>query len=84
MHILVQGCHSGHLSVYLQKACCREILISHERNRPCWWQRYKTVSYHQGNQQAADSNLRQANDLLPDFDADARRNQGDSDNIHSG
>ena len=51
---------------------------NHERNRIGRWQRYKAVSYHQGNQQAAYSDFRQADDLLSHLGADACRHQGDT------
>ena len=50
--------------------------INHERNRISWWQRYKAVSYHQGNQQAAYPDFRQTDDLLSHLGADACRHQG--------
>ena len=51
----------------------------YERNRISRWQRYKAVSYHQGNQQAAHPDFRQTDDLLSHLGADACRHQGDSD-----
>ena len=49
-----------------------------ERNRISRWQRYAAVSYHQGNQQAADTDFRQTDDLLSHIGADAGGNKGNT------
>ena len=54
---------------------------NHERNRISRWQRYKAVSYHQGNQQAAYSDFRQTDDLLSHLGADVGGDKGDTDNL---
>ena len=58
------GCWSKTISKTL-------IINNHERNRISRWQRYASVSYHQGSEQTAASHFRQTDDLLPHFGTDA-------------
>ena len=46
---------------------------AHARDHPGRWQRHAALSDHQGDQQAADADLRQADDLLPALPADECR-----------
>ncbi|CAA9209465.1 MAG: Glucose-1-phosphate thymidylyltransferase, partial [uncultured Acidimicrobiales bacterium] len=53
------------------------------RNHPRRWHRFPTAPDHPGGQQAAGARLRQADDLLPALDADARRHPRGADHHHS-
>ena len=61
------------LKVGFRTTLCHNKYKKYEGNSISRWQRYSLVPHYKGYQQAADSNLRQTDDILPNISIDVGR-----------